>query len=433
MKKVFLSIASDVIHHGHINIIEVARKLGEVTIGLMTDEGIASYKRIPLLTYEQRKRIIENLKGVSKVIPQDGLKDYIRIIKELKPDYVVHGTDWREGIQKNTREKVIEILKEIGGELVEPEYTKGVSSTALVNEMLEIGTTPDIRLTKLRKILKLKPIVRFLEVHNGLTGRIVEKTKVNLDGEIREFDGMWISSLTDSISKGKPDIEYVDFTSKSQTIDQICDVTTKPIIVDGDTGGLTEHFCYTIKTLERFGVSAIIIEDKIGPKRNSLFGTDVDQTQDDIENFCNKISAGKRAQVTEEFMIIARIESLILKKGMNDALERAYSYIQAGADWNNNQSKEKNPNEIITFCKAYQNFEKKVPLIVVPTTYNKITEQELIDLGVNIVIYANHLLRSAYPSMLKTAETILKNGRAFEVEEMCLPIEKILTLIPGGK
>ncbi|MBI2508154.1 phosphoenolpyruvate mutase [Candidatus Woesearchaeota archaeon] len=433
MKKVFVGMSGDVFHHGHINIIETARKLGDVTVGLMTDEGIVSYKRPPLLNYDQRKKIIENIKGVSKVIPQDGLNDYIRIIRQLKPDYVVHGTDWREGIQKSTREKVIEVLKEVGGELIEPEYTKDISSTALVNELLELGTTPDVRLKKLRRLIKLKPIVRLLEVHNGLTGRIVEKTRVDLDGEIREFDGMWISSLTDSISKGKPDIEYVDFTSRNQTIDQICDVTTKPIIVDGDTGGMAEHFSYAVKTLERLGVSAVIIEDKIGLKRNSLFGADANQTQDSIENFSNKISAGKRSQVTEEFMIIARIESLILRKGIDNALERAYAYIQAGADGIMIHSKEKSPDEIVTFCKAYRHFDKKVPLIVVPTTYNQITEQELIDIGVNIVIYANHLLRSAYPPMLKTAETILKNGRSFEAEKLCLPINEILTLIPGGK
>src|SRR3989344_1862738 len=411
MKKVYVGMSTDVIHHGHINIIESARKLGEVTVGLLTDEAIASFKRVPLLSYEQRKRIIENIKGVKEVISQETL-DYVPNLRKLKPDYVVHGTDWKTGVQKPIRDKVIKALKEWNGKLIEPEYTKGISSTKLINEMLEIGTTSEIRLKKLRKLLELKPLVRIMEVHNGLTGRIVEKTKLVQGNSVREFDGMWESSLTDSISKGKPDIELVDFTSRLHTIDQIFEVTTKPMIVDGDTGGHIEHFVYTIKSLERMGVSAVIIEDKTGIKKNSLFGTDVDQTQDTIENFCKKISAGKKAQVTEDFMIIARIESLILKKGIDDALERAYSYIQAGADGIMIHSKEKNPNEIITFCKAYQNFEKKVPLIVVPTTYNKITEQELIDLGVNIVIYANHLLRSAYPSMLKTAETILKNGRA---------------------
>ena len=432
MKKVYVAMGTDIMHHGHINIIEEARKLGEVTIGLLTDEAIATYKRLPLLSYEQRKKIIENIKGVKNVVPQETL-DYIPNLKKLKPDYVVHGTDWREGIQKKTRERVIEALKGWNGKLVEPEYTKGISSTQIINDMLEIGTTPQIRLKKLRKLLELKPLVRILEVHNGLTGRIVEKTKVVNGEEVREFDGMWQSSLTDSTSKGKPDIEIVDLTSRLQTIDQIFEVTTKPMLVDGDSGGLTEHFIYTVKTLERLGVSAVIIEDKIGPKRNSLFGTDVQQQQDTIENFSRKISEGKKAQVTEDFMIIARIESLILKNGGKDALTRAKAYIKAGADGIMIHSKEKDPKEILDFCREYKKLNDKVPLVAVPTTYNSITEKDLIKAGVKIVIYANHLLRSAYPAMVKTAESILKNHRCLEADKLCLPVSEILTLIPGGK
>ncbi|MBS3101888.1 phosphoenolpyruvate mutase [Candidatus Woesearchaeota archaeon] len=432
MKKVYIGMSTDVIHHGHIKIIEKARQLGEVTVGLLTDKAIASFKRLPLLSYEQRKKIIENIKGVKNVVPQETL-DYIPNMKKLKPDYVVHGTDWREGIQKKTRERVIEALKGWNGKLVEPEYTKGISSTQIINDMLEIGTTPQIRLKKLRKLLELKPLVRILEVHNGLTGRIVEKTKVVNGEEVREFDGMWQSSLTDSTSKGKPDIELVDLTSRLQTIDQIFEVTTKPMLVDGDSGGLTEHFVYTVKTLERLGVSAVIIEDKIGPKRNSLFGTDVRQQQDTIENFSRKISEGKKAQVTEDFMIIARIESLILKNGVKDALTRAKAYIKAGADGIMIHSKEKDPKEILDFCREYKKLKDKVPLVAVPTTYNSIAEEDLIKAGVKIVIYANHLLRSAYPAMVKTAESILKNHRCLEADKLCLPVSEILTLIPGGK
>lgn len=432
MKKVYVAMSTDIIHHGHVNIIEVARNLGEVTVGLLTDKAIASFKRVPLLTYEQRKKIVENIKGVKEVIPQETL-DYVPNLKKLRPDYVVHGTDWRTGVQKQIRQRVTETLKEWGGQLIEPDYTEGVSSTQLITEMLEVGTTPEARLKKLRRLLELKPLVRIMEVHNGLTGRIVEKTKVVEGDAIREFDGMWESSLTDSISKGKPDIEYVDITSRVHTINQILDVTTKPMVVDCNSGGLAEHFVYTVKTLERLGVSAVIIEDKVGLKRNSLFGADVEQTQDTIENFCKKISAGKKAQVTDAFMVIARIESLILKKGVEDALERAKAYIEAGADGIMIHSKEKEPKEILDFCKEYNKFENMVPLVAVPTTYNTITEEELMKAGVNIVIYANHLLRSAYPTMVKTAEMILRNHRCYETEEMCLPVSDILTLIPGAK
>jgi len=432
MKKVYVAMGVDILHHGHINIIETARKLGEVTIGLMTDKSIASYKRLPLLSYDQRKKIIENIKGVKDVIPQDTL-DYSSNIKKLKPDFVVHGTDWRTGVQKENRRRVIETLNEWGGKLVEPEYTKDISVTQIIDKMQEIGTTPELRCRKLKQLIELKQIVRIMEAHNGLTGRIIEKSNI-IDGEtVREFDGMWESSLTDSTSKGKPDIELVDFTSRMQTIDSILEVTTKPMIVDGDSGGLTEHFVYSVKSLERLGVSAVIIEDKVGPKRNSLFGTDVNQQQDTIENFSYKISQGKKAQVNDDFMIIARIESLILKKGINDAIKRAQAYLEAGADGIMIHSKEESPQEILEFCKEYNQLKNRGPLVVVPTTYSTITEQELIDAGVNVVIYANHFLRSAYPSMVKVAESILKNQRCHEANEHCLPIKDILTLIPGGK
>jgi phosphoenolpyruvate mutase len=432
MKKVYLAMSADIIHHGHINVINEAACLGEVTVGLLTDETIASYKRPPLLTYEQRKKIIENIKGVHRVVPQDSI-DYTDNLMELRPDIVVHGDDWRQGFQHKVREKVIETLSMWGGELVEVKYTEGVSITKLETVLKAIGTSPFERLERLRFLLKLKPTLRVMEAHNGLTGLIVENVKVYNEEGVREFDGIWVSSLCDSTVKGKPDIELVDFTSRLSTINDILEVTTKPIIFDGDTGGEIEHFAFMVKTLERLGVSAVIIEDKVGPKVNSLFGTEIPQTQDMVENFCLKITEGKKALLSESFMIIARIESLILKAGMKDALERAQSYIEAGADGIMIHSNSPSPNEILAFCEEYNRFEKRVPLVVVPTTYNCITEEELQRSGVNMVIYANHLLRSAYPAMVRTAKTILENGRSLEVDPYCLPIKEILTLIPGGR
>jgi phosphoenolpyruvate phosphomutase len=429
-KIVYIGMCADIVHHGHVNIIAKASSLGQVVVGLLTDEAIASYKRVPLLKYEQRKKIVENFVGVTKVIPQKTL-DYVPNLKRVKPDFVVHGDDWRTGVQRETRQRVIDALSTWGGKLVEPRYTAGVSSTELINYILEVGVTPMARLKKLRRTLQVKPLVRIMEVHNGLTGLIVEKTKVKKDGKTLEFDGMWESSLTDSTSKGKPDTAAVDVTSRLNTIEQILEVTTKPMIVDGNSGGLTEHFVFTVKSLERLGVSAVIIEDKIGPKRNSLFGTTVKQTQDNIENFGLKINSGKKAQVTDEFMIIARIESLILGAGIDDALVRAIAYMNAGADAIMIHSKDKDPSEIFEFCKRYKKLENHVPLVVVPTTYNHITEKKLIRAGVRIVIYGNHLLRSAYPAMARVAKSILKNGRALEVDKYCLPIKKIINLIPA--
>ena len=425
-KLVYVGMCADLIHHGHLNIIKEAQKYGKVIVGLLTDSAIASYKRLPALGYDERKIVVENIVGVHKVIPQTTL-DYIPNIEKLKPNYVVHGDDWKEGVQKQVRQGVIDKLKEWNGKVIDVPYTKGVSSTKLHNHLKEIGTTPDVRRRMLKRLIESKPIVRVLEAHNGLTGLIVEKTKVGND----EFDAMWLSSLTHSASKGKPDNQYVDITTVSQTLSEIFDVTTKPMIVDLDNGGMVEHFKFTVRTLERTGVSAVIIEDKIGNKRNSLFKDTSNQTQDNPNDFSEKISEGKKSLVTKEFMIIARIESLILGKGIDDAIYRASMYINHGADGIMIHSKSEDEGEIISFSKRYKKFKKKVPLVVVPSTYNKVTEKELIGAGVDLVIYANHLLRSSYPAMVNTAESILKNKRSYEASKECLPIKNVLELIPN--
>ena len=427
-KIVYVPVAVDMIHEGHINIINEAKKLGKVVIGLLTDKAIANYKRVPFLSYEQRKKIVENIKGVDEVVMQEE-DDYVPILRRLKPNYFVHGDDWKTGSQKEKRERVINTMKEWGGEVIEPTYTKGISSTLLNKSVREMGFTPEIRMKRLRRLLNAKSLVRVLEAHNGLTGHIIENTQIEKNNMVYEFDGAWISSLTDSLSKGKPDTEVVDFTSRLNTINQVLETTTKPIIFDGDTGGLVEHFVSMVKTLERLGVSAVIIEDKIGLKQNSLFGVNANQEQDTIENFASKIEEGKKNQITDDFMIIARIESLILKKGLEDAIKRANAYVEAGADAIMIHSKEKDFKEIKEFCKEYQKLNRKVPLVVVPSTYSHISEKELIENGVNMVIYANHLLRAAYPAMVNAAKSILVNERAYEAEDKLLNISELINLI----
>lgn len=429
IKTVYVGMSADLIHHGHLNIIKTAAKLGKVTVGLLTDEAIASYKRLPYLAYEQRKEIVASIKGVARVVAQPTL-DYTPNLEKLRPDYVVHGDDWKTGVQMKTRQRVIDRLGRWGGKLIDVPYTQGISSTVINQLIKEIGTTPQARMKRLRRLLDAKDLVRCCEAHNGLTGLIVEKTQLKTKGETREFDAIWLSSLTDSTAKGKPDIEAVDLTSRLNTVHDVLEVTTKPIIFDADTGGRVEHFIFNIRTLERVGVSAVIVEDKIGPKRNSLFGTSANQQQDTIDNFAYKISMGKRAQVTDDFMIIARIESLILKTGLADALARAKTYIAAGADGIMIHSKQKEPNEILQFAKVYQKFKNKVPLVAVPSSYNSIYEHELVKAGFGIVIYANQLLRSAYPAMLETANSILLNERSLDADDKLMPIKEILTLIP---
>jgi len=432
MKTVYVGMSADLIHAGHINIIKQAEKLGEVTVGVLTDSAIASYKRLPFLAFEQRKGVVENIKGVVSVIAQETL-DYSDNLRKLKPDYVVHGDDWKEGVQSKTRDTVIDVLNEWGGELVEVAYTAGISSTQLNEQIREIGTTPNLRLKRLRRLLAARPYIRVLESHTPLCGLIVENTAVFVDGVKHEFDAMWSSSLTDSTAKGKPDIEALDSTSRLQNVNDIFEVTTKPLIYDADTGGIPEHFAFTVKSLERLGVSAVIVEDKVGLKKNSLFGADAGQQQADVEEFCHKIRVGKKAQVTDDFMIIARIESLILESGMDDALSRAKAYIEAGADAIMIHSCKKDPEEIFEFCRTFRQSDRQTPIVAVPSSYNIVTEAELSESGVNIVIYANHMLRASYPAMSQVAQSILENGRSYECADQCISIKEILNLIPGTK
>ncbi len=432
-KTVYLGMIGDIMHPGLINIINEGAKYGDVMIGLFTDKAIATHKRLPYLTYEQRKQVIENIKGVSTIVPQDDWS-YVPNLVKYKPDYIIHGDDWKEGPAKYLRDEVFKLMESLGGQVIEIPYTKGISASGLKQTIDSLGVTPQARLASLRRLISAKPIVRIMESHCGLTGLIIEHTKVEVGTEIREYDGMWASSLTDSTSKGKPDIEAVDLTTRLHDLSDSLEVTTKPVIYDGDTGGKTEHFVFTVRTLERLGVSAVIIEDKVGLKQNSLFGTDAVQTQDSIEGFCSKIQAGKEAQITNDFMIIARCESLIAGKPVEDALERCHAYVTAGADGIMIHSKNKDGQDIKEFCQRFREVDNHTPIVAVPTTYGQFTEAELAEWGINIVIYANHMLRSAYPAMVKCAERILETTRCQEAsEEYCMPIKQILNLIPGTK
>ena len=428
MKTVYTCFCTAVIHDGHLNIIKEAGKYGRVVVGALTDEALIRYNKFPTKSLEERVKLYESLEGVDEVVVQKSFM-YDDIIPSLKPDYVVHGDNWTTGPQKAIRDHVEELVGEYGGYLIDIAYTYNEKVRKIDMQLREKLAMPEYRRKRLRQLISLTPIVKTMEAHSGLTGLIVEKTVVEHEGKLDQFDAMWVSSLCDSTAKGKPDIELVDMTSRFRTIDDIMEVTTKPIIFDGDTGGLTEHFVYTVRSLERMGVSAVIIEDKKGLKKNSLFGTEVKQTQATIEEFSAKIAAGKRAQLTDDFMIIARIESLILEQGMEDALERAKAFVEAGADGIMIHSRRKEPDEILEFCDKFRSFDKTTPVVVVPSSFNTITEEELASHGVNIVIYANQLTRSAFPAMQKTAEDILRYHRAKEVDDRLMPIKQIITLI----
>lgn len=428
MKTVYTCFTTDVLHEGHWNIINTAKRYGDVTIGVLTDEAMVKYNRFPTIPFKERMELFSNIPGIVRVIQQNTVM-YDDVISELKPDYVVHGDNWKCEPIKAIRDNVESLLAAYGGEIIDVPYTYNENVKHIDDKIREKLMMPEFRRKRLKQLLKIRPIVKALEAHSGLTGLIVEKTVVEHNGQLDQFDAMWISSLCDSTAKGKPDIELVDMTSRFRTIEDITEVTTKPIIFDGDTGGLVEHFVYNVRTLERMGVSAVIIEDKIGLKKNSLFGTSVAQTQDSIEHFSEKIRAGKKVQLTDDFMIVARIESLILEKGMKDALNRAQAYVKAGADGIMIHSKKEKPDEILEFCDRFREYDKETPIVVVPTSYNTVTESELAKHGVNIVIYANQLTRSAFPAMKQTAADILKYHRAKEVDDKLLPINSIISLI----
>lgn len=429
-RTVYMSFSTDMIHGGHISIIKKAQRLGKLIVGILSDEAVASFKRFPLVPASERKVMFENIAGVYKVVDQKTLS-YKENLEKYRPDFVVHGDDWVTGFQKPVRDEVVSILASYGGKLVEYPYTNNPKYKAMEDRAKAELSMPDMRRGRLKKLLELKGMVTAMEAHSGITGLIVEKTCVYQDGGTRQFDAMWISSLCDSTAKGKPDIELVDMTSRFRTIDDIMEVTTKPIIFDGDTGGLTEHFVYTVRSLERMGVSMVIIEDKTGLKKNSLFGTEVKQTQDTIENFSAKIRAGKNAQKTKDFMICARIESLILEQGMDDALKRAFAFVEAGADAIMIHSRKKDPSEIKEFINLFREKDKTTPIVLVPTSFNTVYEEEWKELGANIIIYANQLTRTGFPAMQDAARTILETHRAKECDDKCMSVKEIITLIPA--
>ncbi len=426
-KIVYIGLSADILHEGHINIIKTAKKYGKIVVGLLTDQAIANYKNIPHLSYNQREIVLKNIKFISKIIPQKTL-DYTYNLNLIRPNFVVHGDDWKNGVQKTTRLKVIKTLKKWGGKLIEPKYTKNISSTIIKKKISET-IYPESRVSRLKRLINSKDIVRILESHNALTGLMIEKINITKNKRTIEFDGMWSSSLTDSATKGLPDNSSLSFSARISSLNDMMDVTTKPLVFDADNGGQIEHLPFLVRSLERSGVSAIIMEDKVGLKKNSLFQNQKGTKQDKPNLFAKKIIKICKTRQSKDFMIIARIESFIVGKGLHDALKRAEIYSKAGADAILIHSKEKTPSEIFAFAKEFRKSKNFIPLVSVPSTYSKVYERDLIKNGFKLVIYANQLLRASYPAMQNTAKTILKNSRAFEVDKKIIPIKEIINLI----
>ncbi len=426
-KTVYVALSADILHEGHINILKTAKKYGQVIVGLLTDEAISSYKNIPTLDYFQREIVVKNIKFVKDVIPQKTL-DYRNNLNLIKPNYVVHGDDWKSGVQAKTRSQVIKTLSKWGGKLIEPKYTKNISSSEIKSKIVN-KLLPTSRVSLLRRLISSKKIVRVLEAHSPLAGLIIENTKIETQNKIEQFDAMWSSSLTDSSIKGKPDNQSLDFSSRFNGLGDLFDVTSKPLIFDADNGGRLEHILFSVKTLERLGVSAIMIEDKIGLKKNSLFKNQTGATQDKIKDFCKKIQLIKKTRKSNDFLIGARIESFILGKGLKDAIKRAEEYSKAGADLILIHSKEKSPKEIFTFSKIFRKSKYNKPLVAIPSTYSKTNEKKLIENGFKIVIYANQMLRATYPAMQTVVQSILKNKRSYELEKKISSVNELINLI----
>ena len=421
-------MAADVINSGHLNIIKQAKKYGNIVVGLFTDSAIAEYKSLPLINYQQRLEIIQSVKGINKIVKQDTW-DFTKNLKKLKPDFLIHGDDWKEGIQKSMRKKVIKTLKIWNGKLIEVPYSKKTSTSKIHEKIKSLYFNTESRVSRLKRLIESKKIVRIFEAHNSLTGLIIENLKLVKNKKFLEFDGMWSSSLTDSAIRGKPDNQSVDYSTRMIGLNEILDVTNKPLIFDADNGGRIEHLPYLIRGLERAGVSAVVIEDKVGLKKNSLFKNQSGVKQDSISNFCKKLKKVNNSRLSPDLLVVARIESLILGKVIKDALKRAEAYSQAGADAILIHSKKKNSKEIFLFAKKFVKSKFYKPLVAVPSTYSKTYEKDLIKNGFKVVIYANHLLRAAYPAMVNVAKKILHNQRSHDVEKKISSIKEVINLI----
>jgi phosphoenolpyruvate mutase len=426
-KIVYVPLAADILNEGHLNILKIASNYGKVIVGLLTDAAIIQYKNLPFFDYDQRFKIVSNLKLVDEVVPQDNW-NYRLILNSIKPDFFVHGDDWKTGIQAKIRLEVIRELKKWDGKLIEPKYSKNISRISQKNKILHLGVTPDQRKLQLKRLLKVKKFIRIMESHSALSSLIIENVNINKNRKLLQFDGIWSSSLTDSALRGKPDNQSVDYSQRINFLNETIDTSLKPVIFDGDNGGRLEHLTYLVKNLEKIGVSALVLEDKKGLKINSLFKDQAKSFQESAEQFSKKIKIAINSRISKDFMIVARIESLILGKSLKDAINRAEKYSKAGADAILIHSNKNHPTEIFNFAKVFKRSKFFKPMIAIPSTYSKTYEKELVNNGFKIVIYANHLLRASYKAMYETAEKILINQRAFESEKKITPINNIISL-----
>ena len=429
-KTVYVPLAVDLLHSVHISILKKAKRYGKVIVGLMTDKAISEYKQLPILDYNERFKILSGVKFIDEIVEQKNW-DYSENIKKYKPDYFIHGDDWKKGIQKNQRKKVIKTLKRYRGKLIEISFSKNISSSEIKEKIINYVSNSNNKVSRLKQMMKAKNLVKILESHNSLTGLIIENLKIKKKKINVEFDGMWSSSLTDSATKGLPDNSSLSFSARISSLNDMMDVTTKPLVFDADNGGQLEHLPYLVRSLERSGVSAIIMEDKVGLKKNSLFKNQSGTKQDKPEHFAKKIKIISNSRKNKDFMVIARIESFILGKGLKDALKRAEIYSKAGANAILIHSKETTPKEIFSFAREFRKSKNFIPLVSVPSTYSKTYEKDLIKNGFKLVIYANQLLRAAYPAMLNTAKDILVNSRSFDAEKSnkIIPISEIISLV----
>ncbi len=408
-KTVYVGMSADLVHPGHINLLREAASLGRVTVGLLTDRAISSYKRMPFLTFEQRRAVIEHIAFVTAVVPQDTL-DYTDNLRLLRPDFVVHGDDWRNGVQAQTRRRVLDVLREWGGTLVEPPYTEGISSTALRMAAMDIGFAPGVRQRRLRRMLDCKPLVRVMQAHDGLSAHIVDRLEETTQGAPREYDAIWVDSLAGAPIRGKPDPLPFDLSSRLVTLHEILDATTKPLICNAGGAGHAAGVTAAVRTLERIGVSAIVIDTEVTDRRAVPAMAASAPPQDDMAAFIREIAAARDARVTPDFMIIARINDRTRDCGADRMMARAAAGVDAGADAVMCDSDPVNPDGIFDLCRRYRRLMNGHPLLVGLSGTEGLQEHDLASAGASMVVYTDTLLRAAREAMISAASQVLSCG-----------------------
>jgi len=403
-KTVYVGMVGDMLHVGHINILKTAARLGRVTVGVLTDRAVVGYKRLPLLAFEDRVRVVESIADVAAVVPQKTLS-YVENLRALRPDYVVHGDDWRYGDQvSRARAEVIATLGEWGGELVEVAYTKGISSTAIHRSGAADALFSGTRQGRLRRLLAAKPTLRIVEAHSGLSAKIAAEVR-GPDGATG-FDAVWQSGLTDAIHRGKSDGGAVDRGRRLQAVEEILDAGPLPLIYDGRAAGRPETVFDLTRALDKAGVSALCLGDRSDPDRT---GPEMSPAETVAQ-----IEAVRAACPTGAVMAISRIVVAAPGNGgsgaLDRALDRALALLEAGSDAVMFDSAADTAEPILDIAARLRRQRRDVPLFAAQSDRWGAPIHRFENAGIDAVVYETHLLRATVAPMRRAATALLAEG-----------------------